>query len=227
MSSTTSYILIANPGHPMVPQAFGHANKVRQASWLTTHELSVNLLHSHFRMPAVTLHGGDIKPLDHLPPHHNCLTGRMGIVAHLLAQDCLRSGAYMQLQVTRSQDVPNIFNVMISQDWNPDKDEWKGIDLKDVNFANTQAWAATPNCNDTINTWGPVCRSASESSLPDLEPITPPPRPSSLPGNHADRPIFVEDSSPAPRSLSPSPPNPTTRAWTEAIRAQQRSLTPP
>jgi hypothetical protein len=133
----------------------------------------------------------------------------------------------MQLQVTRSRDVPSVFNVMILQDWNPDKDKWKGINLKDVEFANTQAWATTPNCDDTINTWGPVCRPASESSLPDLEPITPPPHPSSLPGNCTNCPIFVGDSSPAPRSLSPSPPNPTTRAWTEAIWAQQQSLTPP
>jgi hypothetical protein len=114
MSASTSYIKIANPSHPTVlPQAFGNAHKIHQASWSTTHELRINPLHSHFRMPAITLHGGDIKPLNHLPPHHNCLTGQMGIAAHLLAQDCLRSGAYMQLQIVRSQAMPDVFNVMI------------------------------------------------------------------------------------------------------------------
>jgi hypothetical protein len=117
MSSSNSYIEIANPGHPTVlPQAFGSAHKVQQASWSTTHKLRINPLHSHFCMPAITLHGGDIKPLDHLPPHHDCLTEQMGIAAHLLAQDCLCSGAYMQLQIVRSRAAPDIFNVMILQD---------------------------------------------------------------------------------------------------------------
>jgi hypothetical protein len=230
MSTTTSYVLIANPGHPTVPQAFDNAHKIRQASWSTTHELRVNPLHSHFRMPAVTLHGGDIKPLDHLPPHHNRLTGQMGIAAHLLAQDCLCSGAYMQLQIVRSRAVRDVFNVMISQDWDPEEDEWKGINIRNIEFANTGTRAATPNCDDTLDTWGPVCKPCKpilESSLPDLKPITPPHSSQLLPGDRADCPIFVEDSSPAPRSLSLPPCNPTTKAWVKAIHAQRQASTPP
>jgi hypothetical protein len=73
--------------------------------------------------------------------------------------------------------MPDVFNVMISQDWDPEEDEWKGIDIKNIEFADTGAWAATPNCDDTPDTWGPICKPCkprSESSLPDLEPITPP-----------------------------------------------------
>jgi hypothetical protein len=119
-------------------------------------------------MPAITLYGGDIKPLDHLPPNHNTFTGCMGIAAHLLAQDCFRSGVSMQVQITQRQNNPHLFNILVAQDWNPTEDEWTGINIKDVEFEDTQAWSATPNCNDTINTWGLVCKPAPESSLPDI-----------------------------------------------------------
>jgi hypothetical protein len=125
--------------------------------------------------------------------------------------------------------VPDVYNIMILQDWDPEEDEWKGIDFRNIEFADTQAWAANPNCNDTLNTWGPVCKPCkhvSESSLPNLEPITPPHSSHLLLGDCANRPIFVEDSLPAPCSLSLPPCNPTTKAWVKAIHAQRRALTP-